>query len=324
MQSGCMAPRRLFVAVELPPGVRALVSHAVSRVRPLAPRARWVAPEKLHLTLQFLGAVESERVGPVLAALDEAAARGAGFTLQLAGAGTFGRPARPSVLWLGATEGQQALGLLARWAVERLAPLGLQPDARPYVPHLTLARAAGSHGEPGFAGCVEALSPLELPPFEVGEWSLMETLPDGRYARLRAVRLPSCRFSAHTSEVQLELEAGSLPGLVTAAARGFGELMLGEVPPWEAPGEARAVTVEAADDAALLVGFLNELVYLGETVPGIPFRAEVREVGGGRLRAVVSLLAAQRFKTAVKAATLHGARCAQRGGAWEGRVVLDV
>ena len=319
-----MATRRLFVAVELAPHARAEVSRALEGVRPLAPRARWVSPDKLHLTLQFLGAVEEDRLQSIQERLDRVATLGAVFPLELSGAGTFGRPASPSVLWLGATQGGTEVAALARWVGEQLGPLGFTPNDRAYVPHLTLARAAGHHGEPAFAACVAALSALRLEAYRVERLVLRETLPDGRYTVAHESRLPCWHFAAHTSEVQLELEAGSLAGVLAAAARGYGELVLGAAPPWAAEGEIRTVAVEAPDDVALLVRFLDELVFLSDTVPGIPVRARVTDVGGGRAQGEITLLRGEQFKTAVKAATLHGAACGRSGRAWTGRVVLDV
>jgi len=318
------AGRRLFVAVDLDRHRRAGVCRAVEQVRPLAPRARWVAPEKLHLTLQFLGTVEEARIAALETALEEVAALGASLPLQLSGAGVFGRPESPSVLWMGATRGQQELGLLARWAGEWLRPLGFMPDERAYVPHLTLARAAGPRGEPALVPCAAALAAAALDPFPVTRLVLMETLPDGRYAQVHAAQLPAWRFASHTSEVELQLEGGTVAGVLSAAARAFGELMLGEAPAWDAPGESHEVEVKAADPVSLLVSFLDELVFLSDTAHGVPVRARIHEVSAVRVRARVVVMPTRTFKTAVKAATLHGACCEQRGGAWHGKVVLDV
>ncbi|MBM4380290.1 MAG: RNA 2',3'-cyclic phosphodiesterase [Deltaproteobacteria bacterium] len=174
------------------------------------------------MTLQFLGAVEEDRVPALQAALGEVSVRGAAFSLQLAGAGAFGRQMAPSVLWLGASQSHREPEFLARWLGERLRPLGFLPDERAYVPHLTLARAGGRAGEPGFPGCVEALGHARFDGFRVERLLRVETLPNGSYATVYAAPLPAWRFSAHTSEVQLELEGSSLAGLLAAGARGRG------------------------------------------------------------------------------------------------------
>jgi len=62
------------------------------------------------------------------------------------------------VLWAGVQGGVDALAALQRDVAAALAPLGYPPDARPFAAHLTLARAREQRGEPGLAGCAEALA----------------------------------------------------------------------------------------------------------------------------------------------------------------------
>ena len=95
-------------------------------------RAQW------HLTLQFLG--DDADIDAVVTALD-------GFTVpgghaRLGGAGAFPNARRARVLWVGLAEGSDVMARLARGVGERLAPLGYEPDPRPFRAHVTLARCA--------------------------------------------------------------------------------------------------------------------------------------------------------------------------------------
>lgn len=92
---------RLFVALEVPEPARREVRRRLAGLRERLPRARWVDPEVLHVTLQFLGEVAGERAAPLADALRDAAAGFAPLPLRLARGGTFppGRPAR--VAWVG-------------------------------------------------------------------------------------------------------------------------------------------------------------------------------------------------------------------------------
>ena len=92
---------RLFVAIEIPEPVCREVKRRVAGLRDRLPRARWVDPEVLHLTLLFLGEVAAERVEGLATALRAAFAPVPPLGLRLRGAGTFppGRPAR--VAWVG-------------------------------------------------------------------------------------------------------------------------------------------------------------------------------------------------------------------------------
>src|ERR1700720_4174756 len=92
---------RLFVALEIPEPVRRGVRRRMAGLRERLPRARWVNPDVLHVTLLFLGEVPPDGVEPLADRLRGAFAPFPPMPLRLAGAGTFpvGRPAR--VAWIG-------------------------------------------------------------------------------------------------------------------------------------------------------------------------------------------------------------------------------
>jgi RNA 2',3'-cyclic 3'-phosphodiesterase len=154
------APHRLFVAVPVPPGAleacRALIDGV--RTGPAGRNARWVRTENLHLTLRFLGPVAPDRVADVAAAAREAAAARAGFAVTLSGAGVFPAAGRPRALWLGITEGAEALGALAATLDRALADRGWPHDARPYRPHLTVARTDASSAVGGAAAATSLVA----------------------------------------------------------------------------------------------------------------------------------------------------------------------
>ena len=131
-------------------------------------------------------------------------------------------------------------------------------------------------------------------------------------------------FEEHTGEVRLEVEASTLEDLFAQAGRALAELILGEVedPPESAPEEV--VRVAARDRAALLVEWLNELIFLSETSKRVFTRFRVESVGETMATAVVAGLAPETLVTAVKAATLHGASVERAGVGWRANVVLDV
>jgi RNA 2',3'-cyclic 3'-phosphodiesterase len=151
---------RLFVALEVPEPARREVRRRLAGLRERLPRARWVDPEVLHVTLQFLGEVAGERAAPLADALRDAAAGFAPLPLRLARGGTFppGRPAR--VAWVGveappeiaalqaalASAAKTALSDAAKPALSGAAkpalddPAAYGPPERPFRAHVTVAR----------------------------------------------------------------------------------------------------------------------------------------------------------------------------------------
>ena len=147
---------RLFIAIDLGQQVRATVRKEVERLQPLAPKAKWASAEGMHVTLVFLGYVDDERVPEVQTIVREVASRHAPLRLAVEGIGGFGSSVRPRVLWLGLTGDVEPLAAIKTELEKRLAPLGYEPERRPFKPHLTLARARMANGDAALASCVRA------------------------------------------------------------------------------------------------------------------------------------------------------------------------
>jgi 2'-5' RNA ligase len=140
--------RRLFVAVPLPDEAAGAVASIVDGVRAMPLPAgmrdvRWVRLDGLHLTLRFLGPTPDDRIEATVGAVRSAAARIEPFGLRIAGAGSFPPGPRPRTLWLGVHDQDGSMARLVTAIGEPLDAVGWSPDARPFRPHLTLARSDG-------------------------------------------------------------------------------------------------------------------------------------------------------------------------------------
>jgi RNA 2',3'-cyclic 3'-phosphodiesterase len=132
---------RLFAAIELPEDVRAaLFSAAIDlRARLGALDARWVEPEKLHLTVRFIGHVADDSAPALIERVRRPVAV-APFDVRLGACGVFPRSGQPRVIWVGITEGAPALVRIHEELDARLVPLGYEAEQRRFTAHLTLAR----------------------------------------------------------------------------------------------------------------------------------------------------------------------------------------
>ena len=191
-----MAARRLFVALEPPEPVRRRLGTIAAELRRGAPRAaeevRWVEPERIHLTLQFLGWVPEERIPGIVDALRLAAGAARPLALEVKGAGGFPNARRPRVLWAGLGGDLAALAALVADLGRRLGPLGFPPEDRPFSPHLTLGRARDGRGAAGLGGALARAAQVEGAPWRASELVLFEShlSPRGpRYEPLARVAL---------------------------------------------------------------------------------------------------------------------------------------
>jgi RNA 2',3'-cyclic 3'-phosphodiesterase len=126
---------RAFVAIPLP-------EDAAARLAGLArgcPVGRRVPEDNLHLTLVFLGDVTDAGLEELHDALS--AVRSGPVELRFEGLGVFGDD-RPRALWA-AVAAEPGLMSLQRQAERAARKAGLSPEARRFVPHVTLVRMKG-------------------------------------------------------------------------------------------------------------------------------------------------------------------------------------
>ena len=136
---------RLFIAIEIGDAIAQEASRVVDTLRrraaSFAPDARitWVTPERMHLTVRFIGHVDEVRATAIVQAFRESMGVGA-FELAVEGTGAFPPKGAPRVVWAGLADGLTEVEAVEREVTRRLMQLGIAAEDRPYRPHLTLAR----------------------------------------------------------------------------------------------------------------------------------------------------------------------------------------
>lgn len=136
-----MALVRTFVAVELSEILKSEIDALGQRLQRESAQLKWVSRTNFHLTLKFLGDVESSRITAMAEGLARAVAGTEAFSLSFAGVGGFPKIAAPRVIWLGVDEGKEPLIRLQRSVDDELRAQGFPAERQEYRPHLTLARA---------------------------------------------------------------------------------------------------------------------------------------------------------------------------------------
>ena len=159
---------RLFTALEIP----LKIAQDLERLKGGVPGARWIDRENYHITLAFIGDVDSRHAHEIDASLHEIDARG--FTLRLSGVGSFGR-AKPHALWAG-VERTPGLSDLRDEAVRAIGRTGIAPDTRKFTPHVTLARLKYAD-TPALAGYLARHALFQSDWFGVDRFVLMSSRP---------------------------------------------------------------------------------------------------------------------------------------------------
>lgn len=134
---------RSFVALDLPVPVLESLGELIRVFKKSGAPVAWVKPERIHLTLKFLGNVSPDAVPEIQEALEEIAGSSTPFRLQPGGCGAFPSIRQMRVVWVGIKGDLDGVRRLHSKVEAALAPMGFDPEDRTFRPHLTLGRVKG-------------------------------------------------------------------------------------------------------------------------------------------------------------------------------------
>jgi 2'-5' RNA ligase len=137
---------RCFFALPLPGAFYDEIRRVQGVLRSEPADVKWVRPEGVHLTIQFIGDAPEADIGPLAEGAGRAVRNLAPPVLTIEQAGVFPNARRPRVLWLGLGGDLDALAAIHRAVVQSSAALGYPPEDRPFTPHLTLGRVRSGQG----------------------------------------------------------------------------------------------------------------------------------------------------------------------------------
>ena len=157
---------RLFTALEIP----AALGESLSMLRGGLQGARWIDPENYHLTLRFIGDVDTVLAGEIADLLGRV--RRGGFEMRLDGLSSFGGR-KPRAVVASAAPSRPVLELQAE--LERLMRwVGLEPEGRKFTPHVTLARLRDASSR-DVADYLAMRAGFRSPPFPVSRFVLFSS-----------------------------------------------------------------------------------------------------------------------------------------------------
>jgi 2'-5' RNA ligase len=129
-----LVTKRLFVAIDLPESTRELLAALDPHIRGV----RWTDTAQMHLTLGFYRDVPDDTdiaFRERLTAIEFGA-----FFLPIVGVGMFSAKGAPKIIWIGVGKAHPHLFQIHKRVQEAALVAGLEPELRPWHPHITIAR----------------------------------------------------------------------------------------------------------------------------------------------------------------------------------------
>lgn len=157
---------RLFVGIDPPFDIKDALMDVMGGII----GARWQDEDQLHMTLRFLGEHTTREADDIAQTLARVLTRPATITID--GVGLFDRRGRPDQLYARIAPADDAKRLHKKVS-RALEALGIGPDPRAYLPHITLARF--SKGSGPLDDFMTRHGDLRLPAFQAHEFCLYES-----------------------------------------------------------------------------------------------------------------------------------------------------
>lgn len=184
---------RSFLAIEIPAILHPPMEDLQRKLKETRADVKWVAPQNMHLTLKFFGAISPEKLGQASQIILPIVAHCQPFSITISGLGCFPSPNRPRVIWLGINKENREIALLQKEIEEKLLTAGFPAEERAFTPHLTMGRVRSGRNLSELHRCLLGNQNWEVGTFEAREIVLFKSdlKPTGAvYTRLRTFPFP--------------------------------------------------------------------------------------------------------------------------------------
>lgn len=140
---------RVFIAALLPENIKYEIAHFIEAVDSQVDGVKWEKQEKLHITLKFLGNVETPMLNDINELLADVTKTWSPIDINLLDFGGFPNLRNPRVLVMSLSE-DTGLGDLQSKIDNGLSGLGFEKEKREFRSHVTVGRVKKkyrSHGD---------------------------------------------------------------------------------------------------------------------------------------------------------------------------------
>lgn len=167
--------KRLFVAIKLSPDENFLRIYDFLKQNLKQDLIKWVEPDKLHLTLKFLGETHNEKIPKIKQLLAEFVKGKLPLKLDFDKVGIFGSSYDPKVIWLGINQNEQ-IKEFGQNLLQYFHENGFQQDRQNFVPHLTVGRIKKLNNKKYFQSVIDKVKSENIQSFNIKEIILYQSI----------------------------------------------------------------------------------------------------------------------------------------------------
>lgn len=131
---------RTFIAIELDKKIKDYLRQIQNEIKKSDADVRWVNPDNIHLTLKFLGDTPVEKIDKIIQIMTREVRGLNPLSFTLTSLGCFPDTSKPRVIWMGITDPENQITVLASSLAQALKQIGFKNEKLSFSPHITLGR----------------------------------------------------------------------------------------------------------------------------------------------------------------------------------------
>ncbi|HVN48539.1 MAG TPA: RNA 2',3'-cyclic phosphodiesterase [Bacteroidota bacterium] len=185
-----MSTIRTFIALPVSSDVQRWISGVQSDLRNTQAQVKWETESQFHITLKFLGDIDSSLVEPISDALQQSFVQFHQFDLMFQRLGAFPDSFNPKIIWIG-IQSHSALISLQHTIEQTCETFGIPKESRSFHPHITLGRVKGLKNIHRLTDAIKTgiFEPMQVHCHEI-ELMKSDLSPDGAtYTKLKSFPL---------------------------------------------------------------------------------------------------------------------------------------
>lgn len=194
---------RFFVALEIPEESKEQIKAVQNLLKQIIPEVKLTDPDKLHLTIAFVGEEDSSLQNSLTQVLKISAENIPAFTVTPAYIDGFPSLHHASTFWLGVKGDLDKLMILREKIKDGLGKLGIPVDERRYVPHIAIAKASNFEITPSQEEKLQAINFSNFAEIKISSIRLFESIPQQGFHShntLAEIKLDSKQLDRHHLE----------------------------------------------------------------------------------------------------------------------------
>lgn len=166
---------RAFIAIELNLETRELLSSIQIELKKTRADVKWVKPENIHLTIKFLGNINSDQANEIKKILSEVARENNQFDIDLSEVGAFPKKEYPRVIWVGVEKNKDKVAKIAADLEERIVNLGIPKEDRPFQSHITIGRVRSNDNRADLVDKLKTITLAQKPSLLISKLTLFKS-----------------------------------------------------------------------------------------------------------------------------------------------------